>query len=803
MTGFWTDIGHACRAIRRMPALATVVVLSLAAGIGVNTTVFSWLQAIVLQPLPGVAHASHFYLIEPRAETGSNPGASWLEYRDIRERLGTVVDPIAYRMMPLNVGEPSRNERSYGLLVSDNYFSALGLQPALGRFFRPDEVARAGGEPVVVISYGYWQTHFAGAPSALGQSLRVNDRVLTVVGVTPERFQGTILGLNFDLWLPATLTPAVIAGSKELEDRSLRGYAMLAKVPSSAIRERAEAELQRAMRELADLYPTTNAGVSGELLPFWQARRGPQRLLAESLAILQIVMLLLLLAVCANTANLMLARASARQREVGVRLALGAGPTRIVSLFLTESLLLALAGSALGLLLAMWGTNALRAVPFIGAFPIRFQTEVDAIGLIFTVVLGLTCGLIFGLAPAAQLARVDPQAALRSGAQTVARSRVRNALMGAEVAVALVVLMAAALFLRSFAETRETDPGFKREGVLLASYDLTGRSLDSAGARAFATRLLERVRQLPGVESAAIAAQVPLDIHGLAMRTFAVEGRPADERRPDRALNNTVTPGYFQTMGIPFRAGKDFADLSDAAAPPQAVVNEEFARRFIDGEPIGRRVQLRDRWYLITGVVRNSLSDSFGEPATPVLYLSYRDRPMQSGEIHVRTRVGTETLLAPELQRSVREVDPSLPLYDVRTLAEHVEKNLFLRRIPARMFAVLGPLLLVLAAIGIYAVVDFTVSRRTMEIGVRLALGATVGRVVAQIVGESMRVIASGAMAGWLLMFLVALHLLRGVLFLPVFAGVPAILLVVGAIACWVPARRAARLDPIVALRED
>jgi len=309
---------------------------------------------------------------------------------------------------------------------------------------------------------------------------------------------------------------------------------------------------------------------------------------------------------------------------------------------------------------------------------------------------------------------------------------------------------------------------------------------------------------LPNVDSAAIASSVPLDIHGLPLRGFSVEGRPRDENKPDRALSNLVTPGYFRTMGIPIVAGQDFADLADTAAPPQAIVNQEFVRRFANGvEPLGRRIQTRGNTYVIAGVARDSVSESFGEPPTPVVYLSYRDRPSIAGEIHVRTRAGAETLLAPEVQRIVRDLDPALPVYDVRTLSDHIEKNLFLRRIPARMFVVLGPLLLLLAAIGIYAVVDFTVSRRTTEIGVRLALGATTERVMRQIVAESLFVVAGGALAGWAIAFIVDLHLLRGAIYLSIFVAVPALLMAVAAVACWVPARRATLVDPLTALRTE
>src|SRR5580765_584085 len=559
-----SDLRQAWRMIWRMPGLASVVIVSLGVGIGVNTAVFSWIQAMVLQPIPGIVDATGVQLVEARADTGSYPGVSWPEYRDLHDRMRTLPDLFAYRMVPFNVGESGRSERTHGLLVSANYFSALGLKPALGRFLQPDEATRAGGAPVVVISYSYWQTRFAGSPTALNRALRVNDRQLTIVGVTPERFQGTVTMLTFDLWVPATMAPDLFAGSRELEDRSQRGYNVAGRFAPMATRKASQSELEVAMGQLAHDYPESNRTISGEVRPFWQAPRGPQQFFVGALAVLQGVLLLLLLAVCGNTTNLMLARASARYREVGVRLTLGAGPWRVVSLLLTENLVLALLGAALGAVIAVWATDAMRAVPMIGSVPLKIQTGVDGVGLGFALSLGLLCGVIFGAAPALQLARVDPQVALRSGARTAGRNPLRNGLMAVEVALALVVLMAAALFVRSFSDTLETDPGFRREGVLLAEYDLSGRNLSDALVRDFTGRLLARLRTLPGVESAAIANQVPLDIHGLSLRAFTLEGRARPDAAPERALSNIVTADYFRTMGIPLRAGRDFAAFEDA-----------------------------------------------------------------------------------------------------------------------------------------------------------------------------------------------------------------------------------------------
>jgi predicted permease len=804
ITSVVADVRHAVRTIARMPVLATIIVVSLGAGIGINTVVFSWMQARLLHPLPGVPGSASFVLVEPRnTDNGMYLGTSWPEYRDLRERLRAFPDLLAFRMVPLYVGESGSVDRAYGLLVSDNYFSALRLQPSLGRFFRPDEVSRAGGEPVAVISYGLWQARLGGATEAIGRPLRVNSRDVEIVGVAPREFQGTVLGLNFDVWLPATLAPVVLRGSRELEDRSVRGYSAMGRLRPDSTRGHAQSELDAAMSELARVHPRTNAAVKGEALSFRQSPRGPQRLLTTALAILQSVMLLLLLAVCGNTATLVLARASARQREIGVRLALGASPWRIATLLLTENLLLGVLGAALGALLAVWGTQGLLALPLSG-LPIRFQTRVDGLGLAVAMILGILCGLTSGGAPALHLARLDPQTALRSGAKPAGSRRLRHTLMGVQAGLAVLVLVAAGLFLRSFLETRDIDPGFRRGRVLLAAYDLTGRNTDERARRAFAGKLLDRLHTLPSVEAAALATSVPLDIHGLPSRAFTVDGHTRTDGDSDRALANTVTRGYFGVMGIPLRAGADFAELADVAAPPQVIVNEEFVRRYLDRlEPLGRRLQARGRSYAIAGVVRDSLYNAFGEPPTPIVYFSYRDGPTVSVEIHLRTRSAAATAAAHDVRRIVGELDPDLPVFNVRTLADHVETNLVFRRVPARMFAVLGPLILGLAAIGIYAVVAYSVSRRTMEIGVRVALGATTRRVVWHFVAEHLGVVSVGALGGWLLAFVVVLNVLGGSIDAPVFAGVPVLLLLVAALASWLPARHAARVNPIDALRQE
>jgi predicted permease len=793
-----SDALHAWRSLRAMPLVSFVVIVSLAIGIGANTVVFSWLQMVRWKPLPGVADAASLQTIEPRDDNGVYVGTSWRDYLDFQERLRSFEWLLAFRMTPLTVGAAPQVERASGLFVSGNYFSSLSLRPAAGRLLGP-----ADAQPVVVISFDYWKNRFAGDASAIGATIRVNGETLSVVGVAPDRFQGTTLGLAFDMWLPATMAGVIVKGSRELDDRSQRGYVAMGRLRPAVPQPAARAELDAVMRELARAYPESHRDLRAEMVSLASPPRGPQRMIGAALVLLQALMFLVLVAVCGNTANLLLARASVRQREFGVRLALGASRCRVAGLLLLEALMLALAGAAGGTLLAILGTQALRAGNISGALPIRFQTEIDVYGLVVAAALGvLSAGMAAG-APAWFMARINPQEALRAGTRRASRSPLRQTLMGIQVALALFVLVAAGLFFQRFQESRDTDPGFRAEGVLLAAYDLTGRGTDSAANRRIAARVLDGLRGRPGVESAALAAAVPLDIHGLPSREFVLEGRARPESDQDRALSNVVTPGYLHTMGIPLLAGTDFAPLDDPVAAPQVIVNDAFVRRFLDGgEAVGRRLQSRGVSYVIVGVARTSTYDAFGEPPTPLVLYSYRDRPRAAAELHVRTAAGAEAATTATIRRVVADLDASLPVYDVRTLPDHIARNLVLRRVPARMFLVLGPLLLVLAAIGIYAVVDYTVAQRTSEIGLRLALGARLRQVVRQIVLESLGVVALGACGAAVIAAVVDMHLVRGgARDVPVLVIVPIVLIGVGAVASWLPARWAGAVDPAEALR--
>jgi predicted permease len=782
------DLRHALRGIRGMPVVAAVIVFSLAVGIGVNTVVFTWMQALVLRPLPGVSAASDVHLIEPRTETGARPGASWPEFEDLRDALSPVTQLVAFRMTPVVIGDTARTERAYGLLVSGRYFSVLGLRPAAGRFFTDAETARGAGAETVVVSYEFWRDRLGRAPLG-SQTVRVRDRDLRVIGVTPEGFQGTVLGLQFDLWLPAVAAPLLLGGSTELDARTVRGYYLMGRLPEPDDVAHASAVVAREMTGLQTRFTEANRGITAEVIPYWRGSRGPQGFLVQALVVLQGLLLLLLLAVCGNTVNLLLARASQRQHDVGVRLAVGGGPWRVARLLLLEIGILAVASAVLGVLIAAWSARLTRALPLVTlAFPVRFDASLDLTTLGVAAGLAVLVTLAAGALPALHLARVDPVRAVRGDGSLLGRAH-----------------LVAGLFAHRFTESEAVDPGFRMDGVLLTAYDLGGQGRDAEDARQFAERFLAAASAVAGVDQAAIASAVPLDLHGLPQRSFALEGRPRLDGARDRALSNIVTPGYFGVMGIPLTEGSDFSPLGDRTAPPELIVNDAFRRWYTpDGVVIGRNVESGGRTYRIVGIVRDSTYDAFGEPASPAIFFSYRDRPLLQGELHLRTRPGAEASLGAAVREVARQIEPGLPLFATRTLADHVAMNLVFRRVPARLFVVLGPVLLALAACGTFAVVSYAVARRTREIGVRLALGGPAARVAREIVGGTLRAIAAGAALGWLLVYGVYIHLSPGaqVSWL-IFAGTPAVLLAVATLACWIPARRVSAIDPAVALRRE
>ena len=634
---------HALRTTVKTPWLSAVVVASLAIGIGANTVIFSWLKGQVFEPLPRVN--APVWSLETKDDTGNYVSTSWLEYRDLREMVTSFSAISAQRPRAFYLGHSERDPRVYGEFVSENFFEVLGIAPVLGRYFRPEEASRPGAEPVVVISHDFWQRHFGGDAGVIGKTIELNNRTLTVIGVTPERFRGGMNSLGFDLWIPLTMATELQPATQELSKRTSRPYLMLTQLKPGVSRAQAQAELNAAAQRMIETYPETNKGLRYELLPLWKVPRGGENIV-YALVTLQVFAVLILIVVCANTANLLLARATVREREIGVRLALGAGPGRIIGQLLSESLLLALAGAAGGLLITLWGIDALTQIPLPANLPLKISPRLDLASLVFAALLAGACGVAFGLAPAWQLAHSDILQALRGGRGMVGgHSRMRAVLVGLQVAVALVVLVLAGLFLKSFRNSLAAKPGFDHDRIMLANVDLAGRGYSAEAGRRFLEQLVQRIETMPGVERASVAAIIPLDIRGMNPGVIEVEGAPFDPER--KILWYNITPGYFATMGMPFIEGRDVAPLSRTDLPMDAVINEEMARRYWPGvSPIGRRFEVGGTLLRNHGRgTKREVSQPERKPAPARLVDHAGELHLQSGA--ARARVARRSARAP------------------------------------------------------------------------------------------------------------------------------------------------------------
>jgi len=802
-----TDLKHAVRRSLRNPILSAVIVLSVGVGIGANSTVLAWIRGSLFHPLPAVN--AEVVALEARTRAGLYVDSSWLEYRDLCERLPSFSGVFAQRITELNLGEPRNGERVWAELVSGNFFSALGLRPALGRFYLPEETAQPGGGSVIVVSEKFWRTRYAGAEDAIGRTLMLNNHPFTIIGVAPRGFHGGLPNFAFDVWVPATMARELSSASNELTDRSVRNYVVEAVINPGTSRAQAIAQLASVSRALAAEYPETNAEIAYEVVPLWQSSWGGS-LLTGALGTLQILTLLILIVVCVNSASLLLSRASTRRREIGIRLAIGARPGSIMRLLLAEGLLLAVTGSAVGILLSVWGVDAVRQIPLPAGLPVNLQIQFDLINALVTMGIGAGCGILFGMAPGLQLARTDLQDSLRGGRGAVgSKNRMQQLLVASEVAVAMLVLVLAGLFLKSYRHTYSLNPGYSASGVLLAEIDLAGRDYSPEAGRRFLRDLLARLREHPNVESVAAASSVPFSIDGLFRSPVQIEGTPPVPGSVDQALYYHVTPDYFATMGIPMLAGVDLAPLDGNARAPDAVINEEMARRYWpDVSPLGRHFTLNRVRYEVVGVGRNSKYETMAEPAKPLAWLTLRERTAFRPTLHIRVRSGDPEALLGDVRATVDRLNPQVPLLAPRSFARHFDQNMILSRVPAQLLAMLGPLGLALAAIGLYAVIAYSLAQREREIGVRLALGAKPQGVVLLMIWQGLRIVFAGAAIGLILSFLAGFLLENFLVGVPlgdplIYGGVPALLLFTALLACWFPARRAAKVDPMIALRAE
>jgi len=806
----WQDIRYGLRLLRRSPLFTATALLSLAIGIGANTTIFSLVSALLLRPMPGIVEPDRLVDIGRSQEGRGFDNSSYPNYRDVRERATLLSDVYAYRfdVQPVSLGDATDAERIFGMPVSGTYFHALGVTPAHGRFFT-DNDDRLDGPPVAVISYELWQRRFGGADDAVGRVVRFNSKPVTVIGIAPKGFQGTTL-LRPDAWMPmeqmSVLRPGF--GAEMFRERQPTWLVMGGRLKPGVTVAQADAEVRAIGESLRQTYPDDNRGkglraARSAMVP------GHTDLVAGFLGVLLAIVGLVLLAACVNLAGMLLARATGRRREIAVRLAIGAHRGRLIRQLIVETSLLFLASGGVALLLTRVLTQLLLAVLPALPVPIGVDVPVDWRVAIFGVGLSLAAAILSGLAPALQASRPDLVSALKTdGAGRSGRQRLRHVFIVAQVAVSLVLVIAGALLVRALARAATIDPGFTQSGVDVVTLDLSLSGYGQAEALAFATRALTRVRALPGVESATFVADLPLDDGRMGFGSLKVPGRQGPEENGTFPADwNAATPGVFRTLGIRLKRGRDFTDADAASAPQVIIVNEAMARSVWGTvDVIGRQFQDDQQHTLtIVGVADDARLVNLGAPSEPYVYVPLAQRYTSRVSLLVRSPHGGMILA---VRTALRDLNPALPVTTAMPL-EQVTAIMFVpQRIAAAVAGTLGVFVLLLAAIGIYGVVAYSVGRRTREIGIRMALGADAATIVRLVIRQSMLMTAIGIGAG-LLAGAAAAQVLRSLLFGiaaldPIaFSSAALLFSIVSIAASYIPARRALRVDPMIALRSE
>ena len=812
------DLRHGVRIMRRNPGFVLVAVIVLGLGIGANAAIFGMVNALLLRPLP-VVEPGRLVALRP-VGTGNHEENDKFSYADLADLRGGAAEVLAgllgRRFVHAAIGDEGAADVVWGELVTGDYFSVLGVQPLLGRGFLPDEDRTPGEKPVVVLGHHFWQDRFHADPAILGRTIRLNGHAFTVVGVAPPIFTGTQFALGMDFWVPLMMHAVVEPESAGmLENRAWHSLRVIGRLAPGATLAGARRAAATVADRLARDHPETNAGRSATVVPEFDGRNPPQVTAGLKLgaALGLAVAALVLLIACANVANLLLARAAARRREVGVRLSLGAPRRRLVRQLLTEGVLLAAAGGAFGILLATWSSDLLAR--FRPPIPFRLALDYTPDGrvLLFTAVVSILTVFVFALAPALQASRGDLVRLLHDRpAGRGRRPRLGPALVVGQVALSFAILAAAGLFLRSLANATRIDPGFEPRGLALASFDLQLLGYDETRGRAFSEELLRRVRALPGVGDAAIVDNIPLDTNWNTVGPVLAEGQPLpEEGKGLRAEVAIASPGLFRTFGVVLARGRDFSERDTADATAVIVINETLTARLWPGEEaIGKRLRfggadapLRE----VIGVARDMKSRTLGEAPIPFLYLPLGQTYRSELTLLVRGERGTAGLLE-AMRREVAGLDAGLPVYGLRTMEEHMGYALWWTRMGATLAAVFGGLALLLATVGLGGLMAYTVRQRTREIGVRVALGARPADVQRLVLGRGLGLTLGGLGAGLVTALLVG-QVMRSALY-GVSAIEPAVLvavsLLLGAaalLASWLPARRALRIEPMLALRSE
>lgn len=809
MAAWLQDLTHWLRRLFKFPGFVAAVVISIGLGIAANSTIFSIVSRFVLRSAPVREPATLLALHTTDHGECCNHFA-WPLFSDVREQAKSFSGVAGFaELVPASFGGNGEPERVWGQATTANFFDVAELPMTLGRGF----IAGEEHVPVVVISHRLWQSRFASDPAIAGKSITLSGRPFTVVGVAPPFFRGLDLVLDCQFWVPLDNLDQLLPNTSNYNSRNYHWLSVVARLKPGVTPSQAAAELKGIAQRLAQVYPATekDGGFAFEQAGSLSPRDKP--VVLAFLVALTVVVLLVLGIACVNVANLLLAQASGRQREMAVRLALGATRAQLMRQLLTESVVLALTGGLFGVALSLWATKALSAFRFPAPVPLDLSVTVDWRVLLYTFALSVGTGLLFGLAPAWAASGIVLSSALKGEdllARPGGRWSLRNVLVVSQIAMSVVLLCVTGLFLRSMQNASSIDIGFRSHGIFMMSVDPRLHGYTPQRTVQFLDELRRRIATVPGVTSAAYTDAIPLS-GGHRSDGFQVEGRPAPTTDSVVELY-MASPGYFDTIGTPLIAGRDFQNDS-ATSARVAVVNEAFVQRFFKNEnPIGQRVIGVGISYQIIGIARNIKSRTLGEDLRPVLYRSLAqsiaaDPSFEGYSVLVRSSA-TSAGLAAAVSGEIHSLDPTLAIYNAQTIEEHLRDALFLPRLAGTLFGTFGFVGLLLAAVGLYGVMSYSVSRRTREIGIRMALGAQVGAVQRLIIGQGMFLaliaFALGMAAAWAAAKLSA-SFLYGIR--PhdavTFTAVPIFLAAIAFLACWLPSRRAATIDPQIALRYE
>jgi predicted permease len=808
------DLRFGFRRLIKTPGFAVIAILSLALGIGANTAVFSLVNLILFRTLP-VADPEKVVSVSAVGKNGELAAFSYPNYIDFRDRNEVLSGLLVSRFMYVSLSRSGNNEKVWGDLVSGNYFDVLGVKPALGRTFLPEEDKTRLSHPVVVISHSLWQARFGGDPSIIDNDVLINGRKFKVIGVTPAGFKGTEVIYTPEIYVPFAMQKWIEPESNYLDNRGAGNMFAVGRLKPGVSEAQAEASLNVLAAQLAKDFPNDNEGLRiqvgppGFVLP--QIRN---QMLSVSAALMGLVALVLLIA-CVNLANLLLARATERGREIAIRLSIGAGRARIVRQLLTESVMLSAAGGLVGVALARWIIDSIMALKPPIEIPITLELHVDLRVLVFSMIVSVITGVLFGLVPALQATKPDLTSALKDAASQsgVRRSLLRSGLVVAQVAVSLLLLIAAGLTLRALQRLRVMNPGFNPENALMMNFDLSLQGYKTDAGMQFRNQLLNRVEALPGVRSASITDFMPLSMN-YSSEAILIEGRPQERGvNAPSAMRADIGLKYFETIGTPLVAGRDLNAQDQEGKTHSAVVNETFARKFFPGpnpieNALGKQFRTspeRQPWQIV-GVASDGKYWTIGEDPQSFVWFPIGDQ-LAYNYLLVRTSAEPESLIG-AIRGEFRNLDPNLPLTDVKPLTEHMNLSLFPARAFASLLSAFGLLALALAAIGIFGVMSYAVSQRTREIGVRMALGAGAKDIFKLVIGRGLWLTLIGVGVGLALAF-VGTRFLSSLLYNVsaidplTFAGVTLLLVAVAFLACYFPARRAMKTDPMVALRYE